>query len=45
MIGLYIVFVEKDCLIVEINFLVVIGDGDVMVLDVKLNFDLNVLYC
>lgn len=44
MFGLYKVFVEKDCLIVEINLFVVIGDGNVMVFDVKLNFDSNVLY-
>lgn len=44
MIGLYEVFVEKDCSIAEINPLVVTGDGDVMALDAKLNFDANALY-
>lgn len=45
MMGLYCVFIEKDCFIVEINLFVIIGEGKVMVLDVKLNFDFNVLYC
>lgn len=44
MMGLYQVFVEKDCSIAEINPLVVTGDGDVMALDAKLNFDSNALY-
>ncbi|OQM46239.1 succinate--CoA ligase subunit beta [Anoxybacillus sp. UARK-01] len=44
MIGLYQVFVEKDCSIAEINPLVVTGDGKVMALDAKLNFDSNALY-
>jgi succinyl-CoA synthetase beta subunit len=43
-IGLYEVFVEKDCSIAEINPLVVTGDGNVMALDAKLNFDSNALY-
>ncbi len=44
MLGLYQVFVEKDCSIAEINPLVVTGDGKVMALDAKLNFDSNALY-
>ncbi|MGM7720356.1 ADP-forming succinate--CoA ligase subunit beta [Metabacillus sp. Hm71] len=44
MMGLYKVFVEKDCSIAEINPLVVTGDGKVMALDAKLNFDSNALY-
>lgn len=44
MMGLYQVFVEKDCSIAEINPLVVTGDGKVMALDAKLNFDSNALY-
>ncbi len=44
MTGLYTVFVEKDCSIAEINPLVVTGDGKVMALDAKLNFDSNALY-
>ncbi len=41
---LYTAFVEKDCSIVEINPLVVTGDGNVLALDAKLNFDDNALY-
>ena len=44
MMGLYTVFVEKDCSIAEINPLVVTGDGKVMALDAKLNFDSNALF-
>ncbi|MGG3926129.1 ADP-forming succinate--CoA ligase subunit beta [Metabacillus fastidiosus] len=44
MLGLYKVFIEKDCSIAEINPLVVTGDGNVMALDAKLNFDSNALY-
>lgn len=44
MMGLYKAFVEKDCSIAEINPLVTTGDGKVMALDAKLNFDSNALY-
>jgi succinyl-CoA synthetase beta subunit len=44
MTGLYNAFVAKDCSIAEINPLVVTGDGNVMALDAKLNFDDNALY-
>lgn len=44
MLGLYQVFVEKDCSIAEINPLVITGDGKVMALDAKLNFDDNALF-
>ncbi|WP_077211508.1 ADP-forming succinate--CoA ligase subunit beta [Bacillus dakarensis] len=44
MMGLYQAYVEKDCSIAEINPLVVTGDGNVMALDAKLNFDSNALY-
>lgn len=44
MMGLYRVFIEKDCSIAEINPLVTTGDGKVMALDAKLNFDSNALY-
>ncbi|AAU23364.1 ADP-forming succinate--CoA ligase subunit beta [Bacillus licheniformis] len=44
MMGLYKAFTEKDCSIAEINPLVVTGDGKVMALDAKLNFDSNALY-
>ncbi|HLS20428.1 MAG TPA: ADP-forming succinate--CoA ligase subunit beta [Bacillota bacterium] len=44
MMGLYQAFVEKDCSIAEINPLVTTGDGEVLALDAKLNFDDNALY-
>ncbi|WP_170007429.1 ADP-forming succinate--CoA ligase subunit beta [Bacillus fonticola] len=44
MLGLYQVFVDKDCSIAEINPLVTTGDGKVMALDAKLNFDSNALF-
>lgn len=44
MMGLYKVFVEKDCSIAEINPLVTTGDGRVIALDAKFNFDSNALY-
>lgn len=37
-------YVEYDCSLAEINPLVVTGDGDVVALDAKLNFDDNALY-
>lgn len=44
MMSLYSAFIDKDCSIAEINPLVVTGDGNVMALDAKLNFDSNALY-
>ncbi|MBO0959129.1 ADP-forming succinate--CoA ligase subunit beta [Neobacillus sp. MM2021_6] len=44
MTGLYNAYIENDCSIAEINPLVVTGDGKVMALDAKLNFDSNALY-
>jgi len=44
MMGLYNAYIEKDCSIAEINPLVVTGDGKVIALDAKLNFDSNALY-
>ncbi|WP_188454403.1 ADP-forming succinate--CoA ligase subunit beta [Virgibacillus oceani] len=44
MTGLYNAFVEKDCSIAEINPLVTTGDGEVLALDAKLNFDDNALF-
>lgn len=44
MIALYNCFIEKDCSIAEINPLVVTGDGNVIALDAKLNFDDNALF-
>lgn len=40
----YKAFVELDCSIIEINPLVVTGDGDVVALDAKVNFDSNALF-
>ncbi|MGV3042744.1 ADP-forming succinate--CoA ligase subunit beta [Staphylococcus rostri] len=44
LMALYNVFMEKDCSIVEINPLVLTGDGDVLALDSKINFDDNALF-
>ncbi|WP_077326163.1 ADP-forming succinate--CoA ligase subunit beta [Virgibacillus siamensis] len=44
MTSLYTAFVEKDCSIAEINPLVTTGDGQVLALDSKLNFDDNALF-
>ena len=44
LISLYNVFIEKDCSIVEINPLVLTGEGDVLALDAKINFDDNALF-
>lgn len=44
MMSLYQAFVDKDCSIAEINPLVITGEGDVMALDAKLNFDSNALF-
>lgn len=42
--GLYNLFVAKDLSLVEINPLIVNGDGDLMALDAKINIDDNALY-
>lgn len=44
MMGLYQAFVDEDCSIAEINPLVTTGDGEVLALDAKLNFDDNAMY-
>lgn len=44
MLSLYRAFVEKDCSLAEINPLITTGDGRVMALDAKLNFDGNSLF-
>src|SRR5699024_3455503 len=44
MLSLYDVFIEKDAAIMEINPLVTTGDGEVIALDAKVNFDANALY-
>jgi succinyl-CoA synthetase beta subunit len=41
--GLYKAFTEKDGSLLEINPLIVTGDGGVMALDAKINFDDNAL--
>lgn len=43
-ISLYKLFIEKDCSLAEINPLVLTGDGEVLALDGKLNFDDNALF-
>ncbi len=42
--GLYQAFVDNDCSLAEINPLVITREGDVLALDVKLNFDDNALF-
>jgi len=42
--SLYRAFIDKDAGLIEINPLVVTKDGDVVCLDVKMNFDDNALY-
>ena len=42
--GLYRTFDETDASLAEINPLIVTGDGKVIALDAKLNFDANALY-
>jgi succinyl-CoA synthetase beta subunit len=44
MLAMYKVFTELDASIVEINPLVVTGDGQVIALDAKMNFDDNALF-
>jgi succinyl-CoA synthetase beta subunit len=42
--GLYKAFDETDCSLAEINPLIYTGDGKVVALDAKMNFDSNALY-
>ncbi|MFQ5786048.1 MAG: ADP-forming succinate--CoA ligase subunit beta [Alphaproteobacteria bacterium] len=42
--GLYAAFLAKDASLIEINPLVVAGDGAVIALDAKMNFDDNALF-
>lgn len=42
--GLYQAFWDTDAALAEINPLIVTGDGQVLALDAKLNFDANALY-
>ena len=42
--GMYKLMLEKDCSLVEINPLVVTGQGELVALDAKVNFDDNALF-
>ncbi|SHI98764.1 succinyl-CoA synthetase (ADP-forming) beta subunit [Desulfatibacillum alkenivorans DSM 16219] len=42
--GLYKMFMDKDCSLLEINPLVLTGDDGIIALDAKINFDDNALY-
>jgi succinyl-CoA synthetase beta subunit len=42
--GLYNLYTQSDCSIAEINPLVLTGDGAIIALDAKLNFDENALF-
>jgi len=44
LLGLYRAFTELDCEMLEINPLVVTGDGELIALDAKMSFDSNALY-
>ncbi len=44
LMGLYRAFVEKDCLLAEVNPLVLTRGGDFIALDAKMNFDDNGLF-
>ncbi len=44
MLGLYRLFTERDLSLVEINPLVVTGEGRLLALDAKINLDENALY-
>jgi len=41
---LYNVFIKYDCSLAEINPLLITGDGEVLALDAKINFDDNALF-
>lgn len=42
--GMYRLFWEKDCNMVEVNPLIITPSGDLMALDAKVSFDANALY-
>ena len=44
LMGLYQIFVDKDLSMLEINPLVITGDGKLICLDAKINIDPNALY-
>ena len=43
-LGLHKLFQERDCALLEINPLVITGEGDVLCLDAKVNIDGNALF-
>ncbi|MGI9553653.1 MAG: ADP-forming succinate--CoA ligase subunit beta [Thermodesulfobacteriota bacterium] len=43
-LSLYSLFTEKDCSLAEINPLVLTGEGEILALDGKLNFDDNAIF-
>lgn len=45
MVNLYCLFNEKDLVLVEINLLVILDDGNLYVLDGKFDSDDNVVFC
>jgi succinyl-CoA synthetase beta subunit len=44
LLGVYRAFIETDASLIEINPLIVTGDGNVVALDAKMTFDDNALY-
>jgi len=44
LLSLYRLYTEKDCSLLEVNPLVVTGQGDIVALDGKVNFDDNAMY-
>ena len=44
LLAMYRLFLEKDCSLVEINPLILNGEGNLMALDAKVNFDDNALF-
>ncbi len=44
MMGLYRLYMDKDVSLIEINPLIVTGDGNLVALDAKINLDSNALY-
>jgi len=42
--GLYMLFIDKDCSMVEINPLALTGEGRLLAIDIKMEFDPNALY-
>ncbi|MEJ2620946.1 MAG: ADP-forming succinate--CoA ligase subunit beta [Candidatus Thiodiazotropha sp.] len=44
MMALYRLYIDKDISLIEINPLIITGDGNLMALDAKINLDSNALY-